>query len=608
MNKKFKYLGIILCLSLVCATIFTTKVFANNYGTGEINLSLDFGNIAEEFTIESVTVNGDNWHDSGDMFATNDGQYTIVARITSKNGDRPRIVWGGNWNGTITSGMTVDDNLYTATLTISDARNGAAQNNQNNPFLGLEIKNENQGQGVEPGPDGPMFDGKAYLIWSCGENNSKVCMHFFENIPDFNDGNSKFYKDVDIVDQIENRETHERFSLNAEYNGWATPDGLENWKNAYRIFKELGEEEEIDWNTIDPEDLIGEPLDMRDIEKQAEESSGEHRCTKEGKSEEEFHDCVNQFAAKELHLLVARAQLKPLDEPEYNNAYVSYGDRNFKTVVYNSDYKGVRIGSLNELNYYPSSWNDPFLKRDQYDISGTSQDKPTTIDTVLLEDIVTIREVTDKDSNEAINGFQITNIEPLDVPEGTVTVTKDNNGDWKIKFSSNFYDNVTFKVTDSSNGNPSYFNIKRSTVDCYFRDSGKIITATFYYAKEIDGVEQHYTDYDLTAKIVYKDGSEKNVKLEPVERIDDGLGNITEAYEVDEEHPVDDQGHPLPSGKGLKKSVFEYNGLKEGEDRTIQDIFVFIEFKGSDDTTYAGALSGSGKGVPANIYHPEEEQ
>ena len=56
MNKKFKYLGIILCLSLVCATIFTTKVFANNYGTGDVNLSLDFGTIAEEFTIDSVTV------------------------------------------------------------------------------------------------------------------------------------------------------------------------------------------------------------------------------------------------------------------------------------------------------------------------------------------------------------------------------------------------------------------------------------------------------------------------------------------------------------------------------------------------------------------------
>ena len=594
MNKKFKYLCIILCLALMCAMFFTTKVSADNSYEltftveGEHVMENDNGNLKVDGQIIDLRRGSDDERMNGVVSCTDNKH----CKITVEDGTPAKVTFFSDNRFT----MYVDGNPVSFDAVVSS----------NKAYLVQDYQEPQDNPGVEEGPDGSMFE--AYLIWSCGENNSKVCMHFFENIPDFNDGNSKFYKDVDIVDQIENRETHERFSLNAEYKGWATLDGLENWKNAYRIFKELGEEEEIDWNTIDPEDLIGEPLDMRDIEKQAEESSGEHRCTKEGKSEEEFHDCVNQFAAKELHLLVARAQLKPLDEPEYNNAYVSYGDRNFKTVVYNSDYKGVRIGSLNELNYYPSSWNDPFLKRDQYDISGTSQDKPTTIDTVLLEDTVTIREVTDKDSNEAINGFQITNIEPLDVPEGTVTVTKDNNGDWKIKFSSNFYDNVTFKVTDSSNGDPSYFNIKRSTVDCYFRDSGKIITATFYYAKEIDGVEQHYTDYDLTAKIVYKDGSEKNVKLEPVERIDDGLGNITEAYEVDEEHPVDDQGHPLPSGNGLKKSVFEYNGLKEGEDRTIQDIFVFIEFKGSDDTTYAGALSGSGKGVPANIYHPEEEQ
>ena len=63
-------------------------------------------------------------------------------------------------------------------------------------------------------------------------------------------------------------------------------------------------------------------------------------------------------------------ELQPVGEPTYNNSYVSYGDRNFKVVIYNDNYKGVSIGSLDDLHYYPTTWVDPFLRRDQYDISA----------------------------------------------------------------------------------------------------------------------------------------------------------------------------------------------------------------------------------------------
>lgn len=580
MNKKFKYLGLILCLSLVLTMIFTTKVFANNYGTGDINLALDFDIVADGYTLNSVTVNGNAWNSAEDRFSTSDGNYTIVASITSENGNRPRIGYGGNWNDVINVQTVVDDNVYTITLTVNDARNGANPDNQNNPFMGLWIEDENQGE--EPGPIESMFDGRAYLIWSCEDGG--ICMHYFDDIPDFNDGNSKFYKDTEITDD----RTREQFSLDAEYKGWATPDRFNDWVEAYKAYKNI--DGDIDWDTVNPEDMLGEPTDMREYEQQAIEAGA---CTTQGVVEEDFHACVDQYIAG-LGVWNSRVQLQPLGEPEYNNAYVSYGDRNFKVVVYNENYKGITIGDLDELNYYPSQWNNVFLKRDQYDISDTTKESATVIDTILLEKKITIREVTDKNGRTPINNFQITNIEALDVPEGAVTINKVNS-EWEIEFSSNYYDNVTFKVTDSE-GEISYFNIKRTTIDCWIRN-GNIITAEFFFDRQ-----KSYTDFDLTAKIIYKNGSEKNIKLEAVKRIDDGLGNITEEYEVDEENP-----QYGPAGKGLKKSVFEYN-LQDGEAQTIQDIYVFAEFKGSTDTNYAGAFSGSGKGVLANIYHPEEEQ
>ena len=97
----------------------------------------------------------------------------------------------------------------------------------------------------------------------------------------------------------------------------------------------------------------------------------------------------------------------------------------------------------------------------------------------------------------------------------------------------------------------------------------------------------------MTAVIVYKNGKEKNITLTPHKGIDDGLGNITDAYEV-------------LDGKGLKKATFQYD-LADGEDRTIQDIYLNIEYKGSTNTKYAGSFAGSGRGVKANIYHGEGE-
>ena len=182
------------------------------------------------------------------------------------------------------------------------------------------------------------------------------------------------------------------------------------------------------------------------------------------------------------------------------------------------------------------------------------------------------------------------------MPEDAVTVTKENE-EFKLEYSSNFYDEVVFKVTDTKGG-VSYMQIKRYTIDGWikFVDNHPVLTADFYFDRE-----KSYKDFDLTAKIIYKDGTSRNVTLTASYGIDDGLGNMTWAYEVDEETTEYGEG-----GKGLKKSSFNCD-LEDGEDRLIDRVYLNAEYKGSTEYNYAGAYVGSGEGVLANIYHEEEE-
>ena len=431
-------------------------------------------------------------------------------------------------------------------------------------------------QPQQPGT-GDHFDGKAYILWSC--KGGGICMKHFDNIPNFDDGNSTFYKDTDIVDE----RTGESFDVNAKYKGWSTDQLFNDWVDAYKLAK--GITGDIDWSKVDPKDMLGDPIDVRPYET----LSG---CTKEGKVQEEYEACVNEFAAQQ-GVLVARAQLKPVGEPQVQNAYVSYGDRNFKTVIYNSKYKGISIGDLTDLNYYPAVWANPYLRRDQYDISETTKANPTGITTVLLEKIVNIKEVD-------VNGFEIAKIEALDVPTDAVSIEKVN-GEWRLTFSSNYYDNVVFKVTDTK-GEVTYFQINRTTVDAWINN---VNGTPHLYAEMWFDKNKSYTDFNLTAKIEYKDGTTEKVKLTPHNEIDDGLGNITKGvYEVDESNPEDPH---VPRGKGLKKSVFIYK-LKDGKtDRDVKNAYINVEYKGSTAEKYAGAFAGSGKGILANIYQGEEK-
>ncbi len=272
----------------------------------------------------------------------------------------------------------------------------------------------------------------------------------------------------------------------------------------------------------------------------------------------------------------------PVGEPVENNALIAYGNRSFKAVVYGTDFKGVSIGDLNDLDYYPSSWNDWFLRRETYDMSGTTKEKPVEIDTVLLQKKINLKLQTN------LNNYSVTKIEALDVPSDAVKITKKNDGSYDFEFASNYYDKVVFKVTTSDN-KEQYIYINRRTTDPWIRTDGNktgIVVETFY-----DRVKS-YTDLDVIAKIVFKDGTSKVVHLSAEKGIDDGLGNIYDVYEVDEQTFGDEQ---QPKGKGMKRANFVY-AMSKADLKKVDKIYINVEFKGSTSTTFAGNFVGSGKG------------
>ena len=577
-KKNIIYIVFTLCVATVFTIFLSSKVFADNAYVLTFNAN------------SNHTMSNDN----GNLIV--DGQIVEV-RDTTSNHNSIGVVECNNDNSTCT--ITVEDGTPGTLAYFSDNKftiyvsghpasfEQVITANENYLVQDYEAPQDNPGDNpgdnpVEPGPDGPQFDGNAYLIWSCGTG---ICYKHFSNIPDFNDGNSYYIKDTTI--EADNNQG-QKFNLNAQYKGWSTDDKFNSWVSAYKTYKNINGD--IDWTKVNPQDMLGDPIDMRQYEDQAVEAGV---CTR-NEPQDVFEACVDQYVASLGTVWASRAQLQPLGEPNYNNAYVSYGDRNFKIVVYNSNYKGIAMGDLNQLQYYPAEWTNPFLKRDQFDISGTTKEKATGLDSILLEENVRIKEI-------PVNDFHIASIEALDVPAGAVNISKDNQtNDWILSFSSHYYDNVTFKVTDT-NGGTSYFFVKRYTVDAWikFQDNKPVLNADFYFDRT-----KSYSDFDITAVIEYRDGTEKTVTLEPVKGIDDGLGNINwDVYEVDEQ--LGDPNDPnIPKGKGLKKGCFQF-GLKDGEDRNIKRVYMNIEYKGSTSTNYAGAYSGSGKGTLANIYDPE---
>ena len=560
MTRKMKKMSkIIVAFAIVLAMVLAyfsplANVIATTYGTGEyhINLGLDTG----EFEIDTVKVNDQTWTSVSDEFRSNENVFTIKIWVYNSEDKHPNISHCGGECGShyqVNSYVASNGGIYVYEITVTDPEQS---------LVSLSII-DGPAMGDHTGEN---FDGKAYVAWSCGNG---VCYHYFDNIPNFDDGKSTFYKDTTVTADNKDGVT---FDVGAEYKGWYTKEGFEDWVDDY----EIATGHSVNWDTLEPEIFLGSPEQNVGQYEAGAIANGCVRPAEDAHWTEQlaFEECVNHYAASQGYIWTR--QLKPVGEPQYTNAYVSYGDRQFKVVIYNSNYRGIQMGDLSQLHYYPDEWTNPFIKRDQFDISGTTKENPSSVPSILLENTVMIKAI---DAND----FTILSIEPLDVPEDAVAVSSEN-GEFRLVFSSNFYSNVVFKVT-GTDGSVSYMQIKRYTIDAWVKhvDNHPVLAAEFYFDKN-----KSYEDFELTAKIVYRDGTFKKVNLEAYFGIDDGLGNITDAFEVE-------------SGKGLKKSEFRY-ALEDDAEGKISRIYMNAEYTGSTEDTYAGAYLGSGEGELANIY------
>ena len=270
------------------------------------------------------------------------------------------------------------------------------------------------------------------------------------------------------------------------------------------------------------------------------------------------------------------------DEPKENNAFVSYANRNYKIYIYNDDYRGIELGNLDDLHYYPREWKNQFVRRESYDISGTSKENPTEVLAVLLEKSINIK-------LQSFNSFEVSKLEALDVPTGAVVIEDNNDGTYSIEFKSNFYDKVVFKATSTDN-KEYYFMVNRRTIDPGFTGrNNNILEAEVFYDNETS-----YTDYIVLAKIQYKNGNSKIVKMTATKYGEDELGNPIDVIEFDEENPPID----IPVGErgsGIKRTKFIYE-MTVDELKTVDKIYINVENKGSTLTSYAGNFAGSGKG------------
>lgn len=517
----------------IALSIFTpvTRIEAATYGEGEKILKVGITNNLG-FSLTNVKVNNFIWTNDSDVFHTTDNKYKIEFSVTKAetSGTKiPNLVYGGNWSDLMTKTVTQNGDTYNYTLNLTNI-------DANGDYLDLKIEEQTKNP--------PVTDNNSQVNDNSNQNppqnnnfdgnatlvwscGNKVCYKKMTGLSN----NTTYVAASTVISETDNTTT---FNVNANTKFFALTSKFDNYVTTNNP----------NWNTLDINTLIGENgIDLR-----------------------------------------------PVDEPMVQHAYVSYGDRNFKVYIYDSEFKAISRGKIEDLSYYPGAWADGLLTQDLYTISGTTKENPVVINNVILDPTVLI-------DSEAFNTV-IKSIKPLDVPAGAVTV-KLVDSKYKIDFQSRYYDRVVFELTDTSN-NKYYFMINRIAAQAKIDHDNKgneFIFSSVYFDRK-----DSYTDYIVTAKIEYKDGTTKTVEMTNANYVDDGLGNtIYDVKEVDSENtPRQD----WTKGKGIKISSFKYN-LGDHEKESIKNAYVFVEFKGSTKDNYAGALSGSGNGNEVHLGNQE---
>lgn len=209
----------------------------------------------------------------------------------------------------------------------------------------------------------------------------------------------------------------------------------------------------------------------------------------------------NKASAAEKLLLLRELELTidPTGAICTDNSISTNGDRAFRLTIFNESAKAFKVEGTGSYNI---NAEEGILTNSTVDLSTSTANAPAEVASFMLNNSVQItREdnigsATDITSIEALN---VTNSDAIEINKNTGTVT----------FKSNFYNNVTFKVSDSSN---SYY-VKVNRYDMLISDSlvpgdESRIYANVYYSKSLKDkikVQVRLVKYD--GSIVIKDAT-----------------------------------------------------------------------------------------------------
>ena len=223
-KKKTKNISkIIVAFTIVLAMVLTyfsplVNVVAESYGNGDNFITLTLHK--NDFDIDVVKINNITWSEiQTDEYHSNSNVFTIELFVYKKGDTYPNISYCGGTCGnhySVTVAPAVGDSLFKFTVTVTDP-------DQTNVDLSIVA---GPPIGVDSSEEG--FDGKAYVVWSCGNG---TCYHYFDAIPGFDDGMSTFYKDTDVKADNDNSIS---FNIKARDIGWILKSDFERWENAYK--------------------------------------------------------------------------------------------------------------------------------------------------------------------------------------------------------------------------------------------------------------------------------------------------------------------------------------------------------------------------------------
>lgn len=419
------------------------------------------------------------------------------------------------------------------------------------------------------------YSGRAWVAWACTEHDG-VCLNLLEIPPAEDNVNHTtrtftYFSAADVVDE----RTGESFSNfdNEDTRGFIFEDAMERWVANYKVHHNT---EEINWATVDIAELLT-GTDLREIEDFLRQEGICDYTDIPG----EFESCVDNYIEENNIEIIEGVKRGYTGEPINESSYVSYGENAFNVIIYADNYAATTAVMIEEtLDYIPYGFGV-----DPVDLVGSSLDNPAKLNMPLLDESIYL-------DSTGVNNFEIENITVANerIPEEAVNVARDNNSSaFVVNFGSNFYDNVVLKI-ESTDNNIYYLEIHRVTFTEMKFDRDTIWNNHFngIRVELIFDEETSYEDYELTAQIVYTNGTSELVELENLGWVDTNYGgNLVFTNEYSGEM----------SGKGLKRANYGYEIPGSRFEEDIETVYFNIRYSGTTEENYAGTFAGSGRGI-----------